>query len=169
MEQIRKIFAPTDLSELSAAGVGYALNLAYALGAEVTVYHVVDYDELIHYGQALTRETAAGGASESSADLLEGYKFALSRFLNTHFSDLIPWVKIRERVELGTPARNIVERAAKEGSDLIVISTHGRTGLAHMLMGSVTEKVMRNGPCPVLSIPPGREEKKEEEREPPAA
>jgi len=53
---------------------------------------------------------------------------------------------------MGAPAKNIVQEAKKEGADLIVMSTHGRTGLAHMLVGSVTEKVIRHAPCPVLSI-----------------
>jgi nucleotide-binding universal stress UspA family protein len=162
MEQIRKILATTDLSELSKTGVRYALSLAKALGAEVTVYLVVSREELIHYGRELTKGTPAGGMPHVSEHFLEEYKIALARFLGVHFSDLIPWVKIRERVELGTPDRNIVEQATREGSDLIVISTHGRSGLSHALLGSVTEKVVRHAPCPVLSIPPQREEKMEE-------
>jgi len=57
-------------------------------------------------------------------------------------------------VEIGSPATNILEEAEREGSDLIVMSTHGRTGLAHMLMGSVTEQVVRNAACPVFSVHP---------------
>ena len=159
MEPIRRILAPTDLSELSKTGVRYAFDLAKAVGAEVTVYHVVNLEELIHYGEELKKGAAAGGMRQPSEDLLEEYKHALARFLNAHFSDLIPYVKIRERVELGTPDKNIVEQATKEEADLIVISTHGRTGLSHVLLGSVTEKVVRHAPCPVLSIRPEREGK----------
>jgi nucleotide-binding universal stress UspA family protein len=85
---------------------------------------------------------------------LERYQIALARFLSDHFSDLTPWIKIREKVELGKPDENIVEWAKKDGTDLIVISTHGRTGLSYILMGSVTEKVVRHTHCPVLSIRP---------------
>ena len=53
-----------------------------------------------------------------------------------------------------TPAANIVAEADKFGYDLIVMSTHGRTGIAHMLIGSVTEQVLRNAPCPVFSVHP---------------
>jgi nucleotide-binding universal stress UspA family protein len=162
MEQIKKILAPTDLSELSKTGVRYALSLAKAIGAEVTVYLVVSREELIHYGRELTKGTPAGGMPQVSEHFLEEYKLALAGFLGVHFSDLIPWVKIRERVELGTPDRNIVEQATKEGSDLIVISTHGRSSLSHVLLGSVTEKVVRHAPCPVLCIPPERKGKMEE-------
>lgn len=143
MEKIKKILAPTDLSELSRAGVRYALNLARALGAEVTVYHVVDQEDLM----------------QSPNSVLERYQLALARFLNDHFSDLTPWLKVREKLEIGRPEENIVERARKEGSDLIVISTHGGTGLSHVFVGSVTEKVVRTAPCPVLSIHPQQAEK----------
>ncbi len=161
MDGIKKILAPTDLSELSQAGVRYALGLARAVGAEVTVYHVVNLEELIHYGQEIEDRGTTDYAFRPADNALEKYILALSRFLKDHFSDLLPWVKIRETVELGTPYENIAERAKKEEADLIVISTHGRTGLAHILMGSVTEKVVRHAPCPVLSIrPQPREEKK---------
>jgi nucleotide-binding universal stress UspA family protein len=63
-------------------------------------------------------------------------------------------VEVRQKVEIGSPATNILEEAERESSDLIVMSTHGRTGLAHMLMGSVTEQVVRNACCPVFSIHP---------------
>lgn len=153
MNKIRKILAPTDLSELSQVGIRYALKLARAIGAEVTVYHAVGYDEFVEYGQELERKIAGDQTYRVPSPILERHRLALARFLNDHFSDLLPWVKVREKVELGTADESIVGWAKKEGSDLIVISTHGRTGLSHMLLGSVTEKVVRHAPCPVLSIP----------------
>lgn len=156
MRKIKKILAPTDLSHLSQAGVRYALQLAKDMGAEVTVYHVVSEDEIIRYGEEIKERLAANYAFRPPDSILGSYQMELSRFLNDHFSDLTPWVKIREKVELGRPDKNIVDRARVEASDLIVISTHGRTGLSHMLMGSVTEKVVRSAPCPVLSIHPER-------------
>lgn len=154
MEEVRKILAPTDLSELSKTGVRYALNLGKAFGAEVTVYHVVNLGELKEYGEEIKKSGTAGSTPPPPGYLLDKYKLALTRFLNDHFPDVIPSVRIRQKVELGKAERNIVEEASKEGTDLIVISTHGRTGLSHMLIGSVTEKVVRNAPCPVLSIRP---------------
>lgn len=150
---IKKILAPTDLSDLSQAGVRYALKLASALGAEVTVYHAVNYDEIVEYGEEM-KERVALDRTLPPGSLLETYQVALARFLKDHFSDLKSGVQIHEKVELGRAEENIVERAKTEGSDLIVISTHGRTGLSHILMGSVTEKVVRHAPCPVLSIRP---------------
>jgi len=151
MNSIRKILAPTDLSNLSCTGVRYALELAKALEAEVTLYHVVNVNEIVRYHRHFDGE-AITGDFHRPGDIIEEYKTALARFLAVHFSDLTPWVKIREKVDLGLPEKNIVEEAIKEDSDLIVIATHGRTGFSHLMMGSVTEKVVRYAPCPVLSI-----------------
>lgn len=166
MNQIKKILAPTDFSELSQVGVRYALNLAKAVGAEVTVYHVLDSDELKKFREGIEERVITDYSLRPLSHLLERYQIALARFLNDHFSDLIPSVKIREKVEMGVADKNIVELAEKEAVDLIVISTHGRTGLSHVILGSVTEKVVRNAACPVLSI---RSEPKEKPKEKVAA
>jgi universal stress protein A len=149
MDDIKKILAPTDLSELSEVGVRYALNLAKAIDAELTIYHVVDYHSLSRYG-----ETATAYHTAPRPDyFVERSRRALSEFLKA-FSDVIPSGKVHEKVELGTPHKSIVSLAKSAGYDLIIMSTHGRTGLSHMFLGSVTEKVVRTAPCPVLSIPP---------------
>ena len=155
-DKIEKILAPTDLSELSEAGVRYALNLARVFGAEVTVYHAVNHDELMQYSEG---GLTTNYAFRSPDKLLESYHLALARFLRGHFSDLLPLVETREKVVFGRPDKSIVEEAKKEGSDWIVMSTHGRKGLSHLIVGSVTEKVVRHAPCPVLSIHPQPEEK----------
>jgi nucleotide-binding universal stress UspA family protein len=159
MEKIKKILAPTDLSGLSQVGIRYALELAREIGAEVTAYHVVNYDELIQYSEEMKEKARTSYTYRPPSSFLERYQIALARFLSDHFSDLTPWVKIRERVELGKPDENITEWAKKDGTDLIVISTHGRSGLSHMLTGRVAEKVVRTAPCPVLSIHPHQVEK----------
>jgi universal stress protein A len=63
-------------------------------------------------------------------------------------------VDVGRRVIIGTPYRKIVEVAEEEQSDMIVMATHGRTGLSHLVMGSVAEKVVRTATCPVLTIRP---------------
>jgi universal stress protein A len=150
MDQIKKILVPTDLSELSQVGVRYALSLAKVIEAEVTVYHVVDYDTLIRYGQ---KSTAPSSFQPPDHFFLERYQTALSQFVKDHVFGLTPGVKVGKKVELGTPDKSIVELAKSEGYDLIIMSTHGKTGL-RMTVGSVTEKVVRTAPCPVLSIRP---------------
>ncbi|HEX7229422.1 MAG TPA: universal stress protein [Candidatus Binatia bacterium] len=150
MEQIKKILAPTDLSELSKTGVRYALELGKALEAEVLVYHAVDYDTLTRYGQ---RSAAPAAFQPSDQQFLERYQKGLSEFLTDSISAVAPSAKVRQRVELGNPDTSIVDLAKSEAYDLIVISTHGKTGV-RMSLGSVTEKVVQTAPCPVLSIRP---------------
>ena len=116
------------------------MELARGWGAEVTVYPVANAAELANY------------KAYSVEDLLNRHRKSLGDFLNDHFAELLPLVEVRQKVEIGSPATNILDEAEREGSDLIVMSTHGRTGLAHMLMGSVTEQVVRNAACPVFSV-----------------
>lgn len=164
MDKIRKILAPTDLSELSKVGVRYALTLARSVSAEVTVYQVVTPEELIKYGdQSKDGQTNEAGRRLPST-ILQHHEAALARFLNDNFSDLIPWLKVREKVDIGRPDKAVIQRAKMEGSDLIVIATHGRSGLAHIILGSVTEKVVRSAPCPVLTVRPPLEKASLEKR-----
>jgi nucleotide-binding universal stress UspA family protein len=159
MDKIKIILAPTDLSEPSQTAVRYALNLARTLGAEVTVYHVVNNEELVNYFEELEEGEITDITFRQANRLLKSYQLALARFLNEHFSDLIPWVRIREKVELGVPEKSIVEWAEKEGSDLIVISFHERSDQTQASVGIVAEKIVRNAPCPVLSVHSRLEEK----------
>ena len=84
----------------------------------------------------------------------------LEDFISKEFAGLIGTTKLRQEVEIGTPYRRIVDKAAAESVDIIVMSTHGRTGLAHMLIGSVTERVLRRASCPVLAVPAPRRTKR---------
>jgi nucleotide-binding universal stress UspA family protein len=148
MYNVKRILAPTDLSELSRAGVRYALDLGRATGAEVTVYHAADISDLANY------------KASSVEQLVANHRKALSRFLGENFSDLLPLVEVREKVEIGAAAKKIVTEAKSAGADLIVLSTNGWTGLSHVLLGSVTEKVVRLAHCPVLSIRPSASERR---------
>src|SRR3972149_10600865 len=144
MRKFTKIIPPTDLSELSCLGLRYALELAREQSAEIIVLHVIPIGE----DWLSTREE-----STPVRDLMAKERAALDQFLQKKFAEFLNLVELRQRVEVGAPHSNIVELAEREGADLIVMSTHGRTGLDHMLMGSVTEKVGADDHCPVLSIP----------------
>ena len=72
-----------------------------------------------------------------------------------HFSDLIPWVRIREKVELGVPDKNIVAWARREGSDLIVISIRAGDRPSAAPVRGLAEEIVRQAPCPVLSVQSG--------------
>ena len=154
MQPIKKNLAPTDLSNLSLVGIRYAFDLARSLGASITVYHVVNREEIIQYSQHLGELGSTSRAFREGSNLIDRYTAGLSRYLKENLAELLPLVEVQERVEMGVPYKNIVDRARIEDSDLIVMSTHGRTGLSHILLGSVTEKVVRTAPCPVISIHP---------------
>ncbi|MDZ4341256.1 MAG: universal stress protein [Candidatus Binatia bacterium] len=144
MKKITRILAPTDLSDLSCLGIRYALELAREQSAEIVVLHVIPIGE----DWLSTRED-----STPVRDLMANERAALDQFLQKKFAEFLNLVELRQKVEVGAPPANIVDLAEREGADLIVMSTHGRTGLDHMLMGSVTEKVVARSLCPVLSIP----------------
>lgn len=145
MKKITKILVPTDLSDLSKRGVRYALELARENGAQVVVYHVIDVGD----------EWAEGHEHiHVSGDIIGDTTKTLDKFLQQNFADCINLVEVRKLVEIGKPFRALVDKAEREGVDLIILATHGRTGLSHMLMGSVAEKVVSRASCPVLVIPP---------------
>ncbi len=157
MNHVKKILAPTDLSKLSLTGLRYAFNLARSFGAEVSVYHVNNRDEIMQFSEQLKRFGNPVTMGRHTESLLEESQGALSHFLRDNLADLLPLVEVRTKVEMGLPYKNIVERAREDGADMIVMSTHGRTGFSHVLLGSVTEKVVRTAPCPVVSIHPEEE------------
>lgn len=144
MSRIMKIVAATDLSELSKLGVRYALEMARDSSAEVIVYHTIEV------GGNWTDGSPIGARYR---DLLEDSRRILDKFLADNFADCIDLVEVRAVAELGVPERNITAVAEREGADLIVMSTHGRTGLDHMILGSVAEKVVARASCPVLVVP----------------
>lgn len=148
-----RILVPTDFSELSCDAVRLALEIARSDDAVVTVYHVVEYDEVApNYGVLIYEFTPK--SERPVLDLIEERRRLLAAFLGEKFTDLVPHVNIHCEVEVGRPYRKILERAAEAGTDLIVMATHGRTGLSHALIGSVTERVVRLASCPVLSVHP---------------
>jgi universal stress protein A len=144
--EIRRILAPTDFSELSKQGLKSALELAQSFGAELLLLHVVDPPAYPVEGIV---------PSHLGAPLMDD----LERQASTELAQMLPEapasrVNVSRRVGVGIPHRKIVEVAEEEEADLIVLTTHGRTGLSHLIMGSVAEKVVRTAPCPVLTIRP---------------
>ena len=139
MATLKKLLAPTDFSELSAEGVRYACKLAKDVGAQVIVLNVVILDESNVVGKG---EIAA-------------HEKRLSEFTGKIVGRRADDLKIREAVVTGQAYAAIVDCAEKERADLIVMSSHGRSGLSRMLIGSVTDKLLRGASCPVLVVPAG--------------
>ena len=143
---IQRILAPTDFSELSKQGLTSALELAETFGAKLLLLHVVEPPPYPVEGIM---------PSQLGATLLDDLERQASNDLVQMLSETHGRiVEVTRRVVVGIPYRKIVEVAEEEKSDLIVMTTHGRTGLSHLVMGSVTEKIVRTAPCPVLTIRP---------------
>jgi len=136
----RKILFPTDFSSKGDAALEYAADLARERHALLVIVHVqeppVMYgDGAYYYGQP-----------EPDAELLRN----MLQAVKPHD----PTVACQYRFALGLPAAAIVSVAKEEDVDLIVMSSHGRTGLSRVLMGSVAEEVMRKAECPVMVVKP---------------
>jgi nucleotide-binding universal stress UspA family protein len=143
---IQRILAPTDFSELSNQGLTSALELAEAFDAKLLLLHVVEPPPYPVEGIV---------PSQLGPTLLDDLeRQASSDLARTLYEAQGSKVGVARRVVVGIPYRKIVEVAEEEKSDLIVMTTHGRTGLSHLVVGSVTEKVVRTAPCPVLTIRP---------------
>ena len=144
MSKIKKILAPTDYSDLSCVGLRRAFQTAHESGAELIVLHVIDMSS-----DWFGKHENLGPARTLMAEQTE----FLDKFLREKFGELMSLVEVRQKVELGAAHVNIADLAGREAVDLVIMSTHGRTGLDHMLLGSVTEKVIAHAPCPVMAIP----------------
>ena len=143
--KVAKILAPTDLSKLSRTSVRYALEMAMAQGGEVVVYNVITED-----GDWFNRDDALNPAKA----LMPKQRERLAEFVTEHCGEFVGKVTIREIVDVGVPYKEIVRKADEEHVDMIIMSTHGRTGLDQVMMGSVTAKVVARAACPVLSMRP---------------
>jgi universal stress protein A len=159
MAKIKKILAPADMSGLSIPGIRFAFELAQWQQSEVLIYNVLTVEET-PFPQGSEEWVAKQTEVPKLKKVLDQRKKMLADFISKEFADLIGNTDIRQEVEIGTPYRRIVDKATAESVDIIVMSTHGRTGLAHMLIGSVTERVLRRASCPVLAVPVPRRSKR---------
>lgn len=154
MDPIKNILAPTDLSALSAIGLEYAGGLANRIGAQVTVCHVVRTEEFVAHARLLEKNAGSVRVEDQLGHLVDQHRELLHDFVDRHLRSANADLVIAEIVEMGEPHRLIIDCIKPNAIDLIVMSTHGRSGLQRMMLGSVTEKVLRNAHCPVLVIPP---------------
>lgn len=141
---IQRILYPTDFSETASYAGSYACLLARKLGARLHVLHIVVFPlpsmsvELTGLELARLQEEGRRQAAEKLEEYLRGEEFQ--------------GLEVQGTLALGVTEDEILKVAARERSDLIVMGTHGRTGLTRAFSGSVTEKVVRMAPCPVLAV-----------------
>jgi universal stress protein A len=143
--EIRSIMAPTDFSAHSEESVRYACGLAERLGAVLHLVHILSEVLPVGPDPLLMPVMPPEYYQENEVRAKE----SLDRLLDPGWGT--PRSVITE-VRWGSPVEAIVSYAVDHPIDLIVIATHGRTGLSHVLLGSVAERIVREAPCPVLTI-----------------
>jgi nucleotide-binding universal stress UspA family protein len=142
--KLTKVLVPTDFSEPSATALAYALALARTFGASLHVLHVVE-------------EPLAQGWNGFGLPALPELRAQVLADAQQRLEEAVPPLeRDRQATELvtclGDADGEIVSFAKARQVDLIVMGTHGRGGMAHLLLGSVAEKVVREAPCPVLTV-----------------
>ncbi|NEU58914.1 universal stress protein [Halorussus sp. MSC15.2] len=136
-----RVLLPTDGSEAAEAAAEHAYSLAERYDAELHVLHVVPENET----------TAIVGRGDERLDALEarGRDAVTPLVEDATARDL----SVTSAIEVGTPYRQILAYADEEDVDIVVMSTHGRSGVGRVVMGSVTERVIRVGETPVVAVP----------------
>ncbi len=143
--KFKRILYPTDFSELSLAALTYARQLTEAFDAQLYCLHVVD--DGYQYWSALGPESIPAGPPPEALTKAAGQR--LDQLAEEHLTGFGKEVKLD--VTLGRPFTEIIAYARENEIDLIVMATHGRGAVAHMLLGSTAEKVVRKAPCAVLT------------------
>jgi universal stress protein A len=136
---IKRILVPVDFSEPSKKALQYAITLAGEFGAELSLLHVIQPYPIVPDLQTATPALNAILQKDATENL--------EKLVAT-----IKGVAVQQVIRWGSPAREIAAEAEKQDADLIIINTHGRTGLAHLFIGSVAEQVVRFAKCPVLTL-----------------
>ena len=144
MVSITRVLVPLDLGESSPRTLEYAKALARPFGASLVLMHVVPNPY-----QAAASEVYLPPPQEFLDELEAQARTSLSELLTD--ADRTEF-KAETVVTIGDPLSAIVDYARARPADLIVMGTHGRTGVVHLVLGSVAERVVRTAPCPVLTI-----------------
>ena len=144
MIDLRRILLPTDFSKFSDNALTYAIAFAEKFGAELHLLHVVQDLALF-----MPPDVVTVPAMVPLDQLNTAAHDAINRLVREHN---LGRFTLHHEVREGNPFTEIVRYAKDHDIDLIIMGTHGRGGLAHVLLGSVSEKVVRKAPCPVLTV-----------------
>jgi len=142
---LKRILVPTDFSKFSQVALDYAAALAERFAAEIHLLHVVQ-DLAVFLPEAVA---AAPPVVAPVEQFTAAARTALERVVKEMS---LPNLTVHQEVREGTPFYEIIRYAKEARIRLIVMGTHGHTGLVHALLGSVTERVVRKAPCPVLTV-----------------
>lgn len=141
---IKKILVPIDFSDYSKSALKYAVNFAKIFNAEMYLIYVVEpviYPPDFSMGQIAIPSV--------TVEMDERAKEELTKLAH---QEIPAEIKRQVIIKTGKPFVEIIETAAEEDIDLIIIATHGHSGVEHILFGSTAEKVVRKAPCPVLTL-----------------
>jgi nucleotide-binding universal stress UspA family protein len=139
--KLDRILAPTDFSDCSKKALQYAIAFAKQFRSEIQCLHVLE----------ILYEVEEAGIAETQA-FQKSRQEASKRQMETFVEEAIGQAPAKGEIKLGSPYREIIQMADDRHVDLIIIGTHGRSGLGHFLLGSTTERVVRHARCPVLVV-----------------
>ncbi len=139
---IQQILVPTDFSDYSKKALKYAASVAERVGAKITLLHVAEPSSSYPY--------AGYPFAEEPEEIMPPLRAAVVQVCEKE--NINPRLIRETLIKVGIPYQEIANTAELLRADLIVIATHGRTGLAHILLGSTTEHLVRHAPCPVLVV-----------------
>lgn len=143
---LNRILWPTDFSELSLKGGRYAHSLARHFGAQLHVVHVIPPIMTADFSVALP---ATMPVTATDPDTIQACRDGLQRIVTDR---LQATQNVVQEVLFGNPWSAICEYAQARQIELIVVTTHGRTGLKHIVIGSTAERIVQHAPCPVLTV-----------------
>ena len=163
---VTKILVPLDHSDYSDRALQWGASLAEKYGAQLLLLHVVSRAaEDLPARAAVGTDTplqfaldnpsvyyAASPPPREAVSVIDVFEMTQNDLKDLAIAKLNKSLRVSPKVGVGKPAEEILRVAQEEAVDLIVMGTHGRTGLRHVLMGSVAETVMRTAPCPVFTV-----------------
>ncbi len=139
----KKVCCAVDFADPSRVAMGQAAELARRFEAELTLVHVLSSPPSAARNVVVSSRGLAAVEAEKAQEMLAGWRADAERRAGR---------PVRSRVLWGDPAAEIMRHAREERCDLLVIGTHGRSGVARLILGSVAERVARQSPCPVLVV-----------------
>lgn len=146
MKPLSNILCPVDFSDSSRHALRYALELAEALGASLKLVHAYHVPHYIQPSLLVWMGTGSRPFWEVAEEQAR-----------TEFDDFMrrvaPGARVEKTLVMGDPVATVLSLVERDGHDLVVMGTHGRTGAARIVMGSVAERIVRRCPCPVITVP----------------